>query len=50
MTYKDGPGVEDHALEWAVVDVLVVVGDVDPPFAGLLRLERSIEGSILFTH
>ena len=48
--HKDCSGIEDHAFERAVIDVLVVVGDVYPPFAGLLRLKRSIKCPVLFAH
>ena len=50
MTDLDGPGVEDHAPEGAVLDVLVVVGDVDPPLAGLVGLEGGEEGAVLVAH
>ena len=46
-TYKDSPGVEDHALEGTVLDVLVVVGHVDPPLPRLVRLERRVECSVV---
>ena len=50
VTDLDGPGVEDHAPEGAVLDVLVVVGDVDAPLAGLVRLEGGEEGAVLVAH
>ena len=50
MSYKDGPGIEDHASEGAVLDVLVVVGDVDLPLASLVGLEGGEEGPVLVAH
>ena len=41
-------GVEDHTLEGAVLNVLVVVGHMDLPLARLIRLEGCIEGSVIF--
>ena len=41
-------GVEDHTLEGAVLNVLVVVRHVDLPLPGLIRLEGCIEGAIIF--
>ena len=49
-THLDGPGVEDHAPEWAVLDVVVVVGDVDAPLARLVRLEGGEERPVLLAH
>ena len=42
--------VEDHASEGTVLDVLVVVGHVDLPLPGLVRLEGGVEGSIVLSH
>ena len=39
-TYEDGSRIEDHALEGAGLDVLAVVGHVDPPLSSLVRLAR----------
>ena len=50
LTDLDGPGVEDHAAEGAVLDVLVVVGDVDAPLARLVGLEGGEEGPVLLAH
>ena len=49
-TYEDGPGVEDHALEGAVLYVLPVVCDVDPPLPRLVWLEGSVEGTVILRH
>ena len=49
-THEYGTWVEDHALEGAVVDVLVVVGDVNPPLSGFVGLERGVEGSVVLAH
>ena len=40
-------GVEHHASEGAVLDVLVVVGHVDLPLPGLVRLEGGVEGAVV---
>ena len=47
LTYEDSSGVEDHASEGRVLDVLSVVGDVDPPLAGLVGLEGGVECGVL---
>ena len=44
----NSPWVENHALEGTVLDILIVVGDMDPPLAGLVRLERCVECAIVF--
>ena len=43
-------GVEDHASEGTVLDVLVVVGHVDLPLPGLVRLEGGVECSVVLAH
>jgi hypothetical protein len=49
-TYKDCSWIEDHTLEWAVIDILVIISDVNSPFSGLLRLKRRIKRPVLFAH
>ena len=41
-------GVEDHTLEGAVLDVLVVVRHMDLPLPCLIRLEGCVEGAVIF--
>ena len=43
----DSSGVEHHASEGAVLDVLVVVGHVYPPLPGLVWLEAGVESAIV---
>ena len=40
-------GVEDHTLEGAVLNVLVVVRHMNLPLAGLVRLEGGVEGAVV---
>ena len=40
-------GVEDHTLEGAVLNVLVVVGHMNLPLARLIRLEGGVEGAVV---
>ena len=49
LPYIDGSRIEHHASEWAVFNVLIVICHMDSPFARLIRLEGSVEGSIIFT-
>ena len=44
------PGVEHHTSEGAVLNVLIIVGHVDLPLPGLVRLEGGVEGSIVLSH
>ena len=46
-TYKDGSGIEDHALEGTVLNILAIVEHVYPPLTRLVRLERRVEGPIV---
>ena len=40
-------GVEDHTLEGAVLNVLVVVRHMNLPLARLIRLEGGVEGAVV---
>ena len=40
-------GVEDHTLEGAVLNVLVVVGHMNLPLSRLIRLEGGVEGAVV---
>ena len=47
LPYIDGSRIEHHASEWAVFNVLIVICHMNSPLARLIRLEGSIEGSII---
>ncbi len=49
-TYKNGSGIENHALKGAMFDVATVVGDMNFPFASLFGLKWGVKGPIFFTH
>ena len=42
--------VEDHASEGTVLDVFIVVGHVNLPLSGLVRLEGGVESSVVLAH
>ena len=46
----NSPRVKHHALEGAVLDVFIIIGNMDPPLASFIRLKRCIESAIVFTH
>ena len=48
--YMNCSRVEDHASEGTVLDVLVVVSHVDLPLPSLVRLEGSVESSVVLAH
>ena len=48
--YKDCSRVEDHASEWTVLNVLIVVRHVNSPLPRLVWLETSVECSIVLAH
>ena len=50
MTYENCSGIENHALERTIFNILPIVSDMNFPFSSFLRLKWGVKGAIFFTH
>ena len=50
MTYENCSGIENHALERTIFNILSIVSDMNFPFSSFLRLKWGVKGAIFFTH